>query len=273
MKKTIVILILLASVLILHRAFALVSNPQHTYLSNASTQYWSLADGGTASTTDLVAPFTISFMIRPNQFPGTPYTDYVLFGKTDAGTNQRQYSFNYDDNPAGTTVLRWFTNNAGTNGASNRNATWTYTLVASTTYHIVLDVNSGTDIKLFVNQGAEGYPDAGTWHASPFDGTAAFFIGNSTGGTAFRGGIDDFRIWSRSLGTTSIESLIDAPCDFDNGANLIGWWLFDNNGTDESNNNNTLTNNNSATFESPGLYSCAVASVPSIIGDIIWFWD
>jgi len=231
----------------------ITTNTHVMKLVSADAEQASLADGGTASSTDLTPPLTISFYLRPDAFPGTPYTNFALITKSNSAGNQRQYSLHYNDNGSGTDGFEWFTNDAGSNGGNNANAFWDFTLSGSDTtwYHIVLvhGGDSDADAELYVD-GTAQFIDTGNVRTSIFDGNAAFIIGDGAGQANFDGMIDDVRIWKRVLSTSSVSSLNSDPCNFDNGANMEGWWRLDNDLTDFSDNGNTLTDNNTVGFVS-----------------------
>jgi hypothetical protein len=208
-------------------------------------QYAYITDAG-QSGLDLVAPMTIAGWFRVENFPGTPYTDFAFVGKTNAGTNNRQYSFSYEDNSGNNIV--WFTNNAGTNGGSNRSAKWAKTLSVDTWYHIALVVTDGSTIELFIDGVSEGAPDSGTWHASPYDGSAEFRVGGYNGGNTWDGLIDDVRVWSRALSSSEISDLYNSPESFSNSTSTQAWWKFNSSYSDSSANGNTLTGNGSPVF-------------------------
>lgn len=76
----------------------------------------------------------------------------------------------------------------------------------------------------------------------------------------FDGQIDDVRVWTRALSDSEVAAIHTDSCSTSlNGANLGGWWKFDNDATDSSGNGNTLTGLNSPTFTTDKPFSCATA--------------
>lgn len=135
------------------------------------------------------------------------------------------------------------------------------TLSANTWYHIAMTYD-GSTMTVYLNGVSDGtIAQSGTLFSnSP---TGRFIIGASNDGTVdslLNGQIDDVRVWSRSLSSSEILSLKTTPCTFNNGANLLGWWQLENNGTDSSGNGFTLTNTNAATFTGDVPYVCAATA-------------
>lgn len=76
----------------------------------------------------------------------------------------------------------------------------------------------------------------------------------------FDGQIDDVRIWTRALSDSEVSAIYADSCSGSlNGANLGGWWKFDNDATDSSGNGNNLTGLNAPTFTTDRPFSCEPA--------------
>lgn len=144
-------------------------------------------------------------------------------------------------------------------GGVSTTVTGSTSLSTSTWYHVVV-VRTGGTINLHINGNAT--PD-GTGSDSSALSSANFAVGSDVVPESyFDGKINDIRVWSRALSTAEISSLYSAPCVFNNGSSLSGWWFISDaldsgKAHDESSNNNDLTNNGSAVFSTDTAYSCS----------------
>lgn len=267
MKKLLATILLLSS--FASTVFALSSNTHSTDLERGSSQNHSIAD---ASQTGLDFTDAVSVCAWLNVEATGPASgdQYGIVGKFLTGGDQRSYAFWYA-NESGTLKLVWQQSSNGTDPGLSFNSR-DVTLNTGTFYH-VCTTKSGTTLRFYVDSVKQG-TDA-VIGSSIFAGSATFTVGSTrTTDHFFDGLIDDVRIWSRQLTDAEVEALYTDPCDDDNnGANLEGWWLFDNDSTDQTANNNDLTANNSAGFTTTHAYDCAAAggeevtnSQPFLIG-------
>jgi hypothetical protein len=103
---------------------------------------------------------------------------------------------------------------------------------------MVYKAASGTT-EFFVNGQSIGIDDSAPNSIANTD--AAFSIGGREDlVTAFKGNIDDVRIWGRALPVNKIANLYNNPAGFRNGMSLQGFWKFDGNLRDQSSNKNNL---------------------------------
>ena len=120
------------------------------------------------------------------------------------------------------------------------------TLVFGRWYHIAV-TKSGTSVKFYVDGMQIGTTQTLS-SATIFNAGSRFYIGADNNNATFDGLIQDARAWSRTLTDAEILSLRNNSNAFSNGANLQGWWKFNNVYTDSSGNGNTLTPVNSPVF-------------------------
>jgi len=206
------------------------ANPFSTRLDvDTANQYWSIAD---ASQTGLnvSADLTIACWMRRD---GTG--DRILVSRRTVAT--QGYEFWTQAN----------TINLDAWDGSNHAYTKAQTFTADVWYHVaVVFTESTSTAEFFINGASIG---SHTLSGGLSAGADIFAIGSvNSGGTYMDGYIDDVRIWARALADAEITSLYGNGSTFANGANLVGWWKFDNNGNDSSGNSNTLTGQNSPTF-------------------------
>ncbi len=232
-------------------------NYQNTSLVSASNQTWSRAN---PANLNITGNLTIDYWIKPNGFPGTNVQWYII-EKNDFNTT-RQWGSNYE-NLAGVYDINLFISSDGNGGANSKTAKFILTapLATSTWTHVTLLYDNYATATGTADAYINGVKKTTvmTMPTSIFNGTAIFDIGEAfvsgspLAGGGFNGNIDEVRVWSRLLSTsTDMNDLYQHPCTFNNGANLQGWWHFDNNAQDSSTNAYDLTNNNSATFASTG---------------------
>lgn len=251
MKKTLSLLSILAVLVFFTpiKAHAL-TNLFSTSLVKSSTQYWSHTHTSTLEPTGAI---TVSAWFNLSSIPVNAGAAYTILGDDFGGGNTGYWLFTQQQ--SGSTQVGFLVGNNTTNGeTSPRN------IVLNTgTWYNAVGVYNGTTGTAYVNG-----VSLGTFTlAGPivYTGTGPFSIGYSLAGPfdPFDGQIDDTRVWGRALSSTEVSNLYSSPCTFSNGANLLGWWQFENNGNDSSGNALTLTNNNSATFTSSVPYTCTIA--------------
>lgn len=219
------------------------TNTHSTDLESTSSQYWSKTD---TSELDMNATdFTISAWVKiESDLEG----EQTIAAKFLSAGDQRAYAW-YLQTSANTLNLSTCT---GTCGAENT-VSYTASIDTWVFFTVVFD-NGANETKHYVNGIQQGATQTGTEISNT---TASFTIGAYSNPTSFQDGlIDDVRIWKRELSGAEITSLYTDPCNFDNGTDLKGMWLFNNDGTDESGNGFTLTNNNTATFSTDKAYTC-----------------
>ena len=255
---------------------ALTSNPYATDLEiDVSPDSWTVADGGAASTTDLKPPMTLSIWYKAETNPGAGVENYLI-GKSNAnlGSHRAFYLAQATSIDGGGNSIVFF-NNATGDGASNKRTYWTYTVTTGVWTHFVLRFSTSTDIKLLINGVDQGMHTTDA-NQGLRDSDAVFSIGEVNDTRSIDGVVDDVRIWSRALSTTSAQDLYNDPCNADNGTNLKGWWLFDEGtGTvaaDETANSNDLTGNASPGWSTASAYTCAAGGVPPT-GQDFWFFN
>ncbi len=268
MKRLFALVLLLC--LIPQNAWGLTDNPYGTDIEAGSTQYWSITDAAQTGL-DLTGDFTLSVWVNLESLPSGDCLTPI--SKTNDGVGGSYVLRICDDT---TDTLNSYTIGGG---FDNHVQSWGPS--AATTYHIVWTYENGAkNYKYYIDGAQLGSTFTGV-NTSVNNTTQPFQIGatliTGTPSRKFDGVIDDVRVWSRELSSTEVADLYAEPCSFDNGTNLEGWWLFDNDGTDQTANNNDLTNNNSATFTT-GLYSCPASEstvVPYVImqGDAILTGD
>jgi len=235
-------------------AYALTSNTYSTDLESGSSQYWNITDASQTGL-DLSGDFAISLFYQPESQPGNFETHEFVDKYASAG-NDGAYTFGYL-NVSGTKKLDLNLYNDA-NPSNNHPYRINQTFNDATWYHVAVSYDiTGETATLYVGGSSIGTV-TDTTQDNIHNSAGDFVIGTRPGtpGTYLDGLIDDVRIWSRELTGTEVSDLKNNPCTFDNGANLQGWWLFDNSGLDETANNNDLTNNNSATFSSTHAYDC-----------------
>lgn len=236
-------------------AFALTTNTHATALSRASSQYWSISD---ASQTGLEfsGNFTISAWAKSTDFADS---NHIVAKGSSIGSHKQ-----YDMFIAANTTVQMYVSSNGSNDDFHN-----YTVSAMSTgvwYHFVWIRNLAAGTEDFYFNGVSQGVTSGL--LTSMNGSSDdFVIGVNPAKTVqfFNGAIDDVRIWSRALSGAEAAALYTDPCNASNGANMVGWWLFDNNGNDSAS-SNTLTNNGSATFTATSAYVCAA-------GSMIPFWD
>src|SRR3990167_9564962 len=257
----------------LNSALALTTNTNSTDEEVDDLDSWTVADGGTASTTDLKPPMTLSIWYRSESNPGAGVEHYLI-GKSNAnvGSNRAYYLAVATGIDAGGNSIVFFNNSTG-DGANNIRTYWPYTVTTGVWTHFVLRYSTSTDVKLLID-GVDQGMHTNNANQGLRDSTAAFSIGQVNETNAIDGLVDDVRIWSRALSTTSAQALFNTPCDDStNGANLQGWWLFDNNGLDNGVNDLDLTHNGgAAVFSTTVAYTCAAGGVPPT-GQDFWFFN
>ena len=267
MKKILIILSLFGSLLLVRGVLALdilTGNTNSTALDGIN-QSWEIADNQSVS---LGASSTIAMWVNADT-PGSTVFDFVA--KYAAAGDQRAFRFTYQDE-AGFRGFIWGTSSDGVGGASVKTGVWNYTLATTTWTHIAVTNSTAGACVMYVN-GSAITISQDQCNTTIFNNTPAFTIGKSISAGPYDGRIDDLRIWKRTLTATEISDLYTTPCNFTNGDNFSGQWLFDDNGNDDSGQGNTLTNNNSSTFVTSVGYSCGGAGgAPPTIGDIIW-WE
>jgi len=245
---------------------ALTSNSNSTDLENSATenQDWSITDVSQTGL-DFTGDLTFSMWVRLES--PTVGTDGFISKRLAAGNN-RSYDFLFDSS----NIIQFVTWSDGITVACNFDIVWTPS--ANTWYHIGL-IKLGASASVWVDGTQQGTNQSCT-SATIVNGTADFSVGNRTeNGVGLDGLIDDVRVWSRALSTTTSEfaDLSDIPCDAANGTSLQGQWLFDEgtgtSANDETANNNDLTGNNTPGWSATTAYACAaVAGAPP---SIIWF--
>ena len=144
-------------------------------------------------------------------------------------------------------------------------------LAASTWVHIAMiydgGLAAGSRVKLMINGSVFGSgSNTQTAITSGGDGitigTADTNRSQASSNRYFDGEIDDVRIWTRALGESEVTAIYNDGCDDTiNGANLGGWWKFDNDATDSSGNGNDLGGGSlgTPTFTTDYAFSCPVA--------------
>jgi len=253
----------LCLLLIPSNLFGLTSNTHYADLEDSSSQYFSITDasqtGLDLSTTSTICLW-VNFENRQNE---------EKFVSKMLGTgNQRSFSFSA---PL-TNTLQWEIYGNGGFSTEVYTASVTWASSNGTWYFLCMSQN-GTSVKFYVNGTQQGTTQT-MGGSAIFNGTAAFEIGGVSAFTAYMDGqIDDVRVWTRVLSDGDISSLHSDPCNFANGANLVGHWVFDNNANDSSGSGNNLTNNNAATFVAvtSAPYTCAAGSVSTTPPGVIFF--
>jgi len=250
----------------------LTSNTYSTDLESSSTQYWSITDASQSGLDLTSNDFTISAWINVESITDNGCgSDAILtiVNKGSGQANKQQYILSVCDSAAGGSAWAY-------QGGHSHNCTNTPNLVQSsnftgataTWFHTVMVASSTSpnvgDIAFFTNGALTSFHAAAD-NSYACDSDQDFQIGEATASATydpFDGLIDDVRVWSRALTEAQINSLYTDPCNFDDGVNLMGRWLFDNNGNDDNATTtpNNLTNNNSATFSTTVAYSCGAAA-------------
>ena len=234
----------------------ITSNSHSTYLERGSSQYWTILDA-TQTGLDFAGSFTLSGWIKVESAPSD--STYLIINKWLTTGNQRQYQLFYTDD-AGAKSLVFQVDPDGTNGSSVT-VIASQTFTAGTWYHVAAIFQASTRIEIYVN-GSSVATNTTSIPAAAFDGAGDFRIGASgTGANAFDGLIDDVRVWARDIGDSGVSSLYADPCCYDNGANLVGWWKFDNAATDASGSGNDLSASvSSPTFSTDAAFACAAGA-------------
>jgi len=242
----------------------LTGNTNSTDLDGIN-QSWQRADNDDLS---LGASTTIAMWVNADTPGSTASFDFVV--KYNAVGDNRSFRFEYQTEGAFRGFL-WGTSSDGVGGASVKTAVWDYILATTTWTHIAVSNATDGTVKAYANGVLLTQSSGGAGNTTIFNGTDDFQIGDGFNGP-FNGRIDDVRVWKRTLTDTQVADLFNIPCTDNNGANLSGWWLFDGNGNDNSGKGFTLTANNGVVATDTSVpYSCG-GGVPSIIGDIImWF--
>ena len=197
-----------------------LTESEHDYLHISDSEQQNL---------DIAGDLTISMWVKPenvtdnmpliSKWNRADKTQYILFletGELGVHLNDESSGYNYSTHRV----------------SHGKNANeWLHVAM-------VYRAASGTT-ELFVDGQSLGIDNSAP-HAIA-DTNADFSIGGREDGvTAFKGKIDDVRIWSRSLSATKIDSIFANPSGFKNGANLQGYWKFNGHLRDQSVNNNDL---------------------------------
>lgn len=235
------------------------TNIYATALALASSQYWSIADGSQTGL-DITGNMTISCWVNFDSLPSAG-NNYTMVSKY---TNASRSYFLALNNNAGTYRLMFL---AGNGGGTSTNKTVDWTPSTGTWYQVaVVYTAAGGTADFYVNGSQQGTQQSGL-PTSMGNGTAAFAIGAlADPADYYDGKIDDVRIWARALTSGQVAALIGGDSSSYNGANLVGWWKFENVATDASGNSNTLTGTNTPTYVTPGAYPGDLTISGEIIG-------
>ena len=216
----------------------------------SSSQYASISDGSQTGL-DITGDMTSAQWLK---FESVGVNTFIARYRTD--TSNRAYLIFYDVNQG---VLK-FVNSSNGSGFTEGTVAWSPT--ANTWYHVAV-TKSGTTATFYINGSTVG---TATVESSQFNSNSTFAIGAivDTSPVLFHDGLaDDVRIWARALSGTEIGDLYNAPATFSNGADLKGWWKFDNAYTDASGNGNTLTAQNSPVFSTDVPFTAGTSTVTS----------
>lgn len=242
----------------------LTSNNYSIDLEKDSSQAltYSTNDMGIISTDN--RSFSVWFKVESNPTSGNIN---IIIGHQDSLANYRVGIYNN----SGTMQVIAIRNNAG----NYDNSTYNIDLNDSN-WHNILYTRNGSDISVYLD-GNDIITLSSSFTSSSNGGTGinigTYYDNNTDLVQTFDGLIDDARLWERELSSSEATSLYNNPCIFDNGSNLVGWWVLENNLTDLSGNGYTLTNHNSAIFSSSFPYVCTSASqmIPPIFIKAFWW--
>ena len=200
------------------------------------------ADGVTSELSSNGLPFTVSAWAYP-----------------DTTTKGAIFAFNKTGNSDENLNLLFYAKNGSTKKfyhLEGGNNTWTEstnTFEPGEWHHIVVTVDSSQNGKLYVNGGQQG-----TWSNGTNSSADRFSIGQEydDDGTDpsdfFDGKIDEVAIWNVALNAADVTSLYNSgnglnasanSGNYDNSADLIGYWKF-NEGTGSTLTDNTSNSNN-----------------------------
>mgnify|MGYP001565590107 CR=1 FL=1 len=226
-------------------------------------EYWDRAD---ENLLDLTADITVSAWINGETFAGAGGGWNAIVAKGDHTTG---YDFHFLTEDGAR--FRVFQGGAGI-------LTHNVTLTAGTWYHVAYvcdDAGGAGSASIYFNGTGTS---TGTCTVNN-NNTIEFRVGSTEAATSrnWDGQLADIRIWSRVLTATEITDVRVDPCNFANGASLVGQWLFDEgtgtSAADESANALTLTGVNTPAWVTSAPYTaCAGAGgAPPEVPQIIWF--
>jgi len=213
------------------------------FFSHANTASLELAD------TSFTISVWLNFETAPPTSPFEQHLPIDMFGTSP----QRNYRLSINNNEVPMRVD--FQMHDGSDATQNQFVT---NFVAGEWWNLIVVFDKpGDTVSFFVNGAPTSTPSTNTRVIGAT--TAEFDIGaDFNGANSFDGKIDDVRIWSRALSTSTISTYFDDPCTFDNGANLVGEWLFNNSPNDTSGNGLDLTEENTIVYQTASLpYTCA----------------
>jgi len=241
---------------------AFSDNSHALSLIRANDESAIIAHGSSGDLTMINEDFTISAWINLASDPGSG-VQYGIVSRYTAGTDinysltffspsagNDEFIFQYNYTFELTRIIRYDQN---------------LTMDGTTWYHVVLLFDNTTDQTLYLD-GTLVTADSSSTDDIEQDGTPQFRIGTfQSSAHAFDGDIDDVRVWNRLLTPTEVGDLNSDPCNFDNGTNLVGWWLLDNDLTDDSGNGYTLTDINTVAFTTDSAYTCSAAAAGNFL--------
>jgi len=224
----------------------MVINTHSTKLVMSSNQAWSISDADQTGL-DFTTALTITAWVKPYNW-GSTYNDII--SKVISTSDNFSYSllvkrFN------GNRYLTFTKSKTGVLATGQWQGRGSTPLSLNNWYFVAVTFSTTNGVKLFINGQKETLTEVSTSDSATdeiYSGSAPFKVGMEGSVIPWDGLIDDVRVWSRELSETDIENLYKRPDIFNNGANLEGWWKFDNNGNDSSSNGNDLTGENSPTF-------------------------
>lgn len=226
------------------------NNSHSANLVDASTQYFSIADGSQTGL-DITTDFTIECWLKASALGKTQ----SIVTKDDYGSASRSYRISLlNTNKLSVTYFQDNTTKTQlSTDAAVISSTGVWVHIAA-----VVDISAQTAVT-YVN-GASVANTVTTSNATTIqNGTAPFAIGTTfnsgTGdGSEWDGDIDDVRVWSdirtaQEISDNMAKELVG------NEAGLVGYWKFNNDATDSTSNNNDLTAVNSPTYSTDvGFY-------------------
>ena len=150
--------------------------------------------------------FTISFWVKHDVASNRE----IYFGNFDATAD-----FNLE-RTAGND-LRFYWN-------ASPDLTMSGTTISDANWHHVVVTRNGSAIKCYID-GVSKYSGTATIASLTFDGSFRLGRDTRTGGTAFGGGMSDFRLYATALSDSDILELYNAPIAVDNGAAIYAMEL------------------------------------------------